>query len=459
MKRTFRILLYYFSWQRTMTWTSGIGAAILLLALIVPTGWRFSVMLFGSVLALAFPCMFAGIAYRQLISNRRFVLVPELRTAGAAALLAFALISSLMVAVIAVAGRDSMPQDFPLDTRSLTLLAFSLISAYLLLSQWLVVYSLGFIGLFLLPLLALRITIAEDSLSNGLVASPWLMAALAMLGWLWLFVAARAGTLPRSLGAMRWEMGTSTDPSSGTRQWQPSFGPLATAAGTLLRGVRDGWQNRLISTMLALLTFPLAMMVVLWLIGAPMRGGQQDVFQATFFLVWSLVGAALQAELVYREWPARLRLLWLRQAGDRADAWRFVERKLLADVLMIGAVATVIAIAFSFLVAIQLRYLALYVAGCITLPLLGSYFGMLARLLRWHQLIDTLFVVFVVLFLMGNVAFMRAGNSLDKIYWLLPLVLAAIFAVRWLARRKLLKVDWCAVRPVQLLRKQTPQAA
>lgn len=460
MIRLLRLVLYYFSWQRTMAWTSGIGAAVYLLYFVVPPAGRFFVLIFGSVLALAFPAMFAGLAYRQLISNRRFVMVPQMKSVATAALLAFALICTLMAYLITDTGRNTVPQDLALDASTVAQLSFAGITAYLLLSQWLIVHALGgFIVLFLLPLAVIRVATSNGVLWSSLIANPWPLVALAAVGWFWLFVSVRGRALPRSMRPVQWEMGTSTDPAAGTRQWQPSFGPMASATGTLLRGVRDGWQNRVASASLALLTFPCAMLLVLWLIGKPVSDGADRIFPTGFFLVWSLFGIVMQAEIVFREWPARLRYLWLRRAGDRSDAWALLEGTLIREVLLIGTVAAVIAIAFAFLSETRVLYLVLYVVGCVSLALIASYFGMLARISGWHQIIETLLAVLLMLFVFGNVVFAQAADAPARIFWLAPIVLIVTVLFRWLARNRVLRADWCAIRPLRETRKRIKQPA
>ncbi|HMB72199.1 MAG TPA: hypothetical protein VKQ06_01410, partial [Gammaproteobacteria bacterium] len=387
MMRLLSLFLYYFRWQRIMTWVSLAGAIVMLLYFVFPPSIRTPALIAGGGLALGFPLSFAGISFRQLISNRRFALVPRLRMFAAAALLLLTLAGALTVCAAAISLNAYSEAEVTLEPVAVTLLAFTLISAYVLISQWLVVYSMGLIGFVLLPLVAIRVSFVSDPLFDPLTVEPLLLVVAVCTGWIWLFLAMRRPAVHRSLAAPHWGAALCSDPAS-PQQWHPDFGPVASPAGALMRGFRDGLRTRLAGVALGLLFFPVAMLGVLWILGAPLLDSESGRFPSAFFLLWSLFGIAAQSSMLFRNWPARLRYLWLRRAGDRAELWRFADRALLNDLTLVGVVASVIALAFMFITADDPRYLIAYVACCVALTALTSYFGFLSRASGWHSIVD-----------------------------------------------------------------------
>jgi hypothetical protein len=452
MRRVFATLLYYFCWQRILAWTTGIGLALVVVGGLIPPRFGFLPVGFGSVLFAGFPIVFAGIAFREVISNQRFAMVPEFRSYAAAGLLLLALLGSGMTLVFANAIWADIMIVEPLRV---VLFAFFAISAFLLMSQWLVIYSLGLIGFVLLPLVALRLWMFSGPLAGTVLAEPWLLATLAALGWVWLIVATRRRSVPRPLAAPAWENGRVPDlqGSRGHNQWLPRWGSPASALGTVLRAMPDGVGNRTAFFLMAMLMFPVAMWLVLYLLGAPLADSQRGPFGMGFFLVWSLFGLTTQASAVNREWPARLRYLWLRASGDRAAGWQLLERSLATDLLIVAGLATVMALLFGLISAVDSRYLGLYVAGCVVVTAFASYVGFWTRAANWHALVDAFFWVFIGLTCFGIVAFANGGEKLVRLNWILAVMGALTVVARGLAKRRLALVDWCATRPAQMRRR------
>lgn len=155
----------------------------------------------GAVFAVLFPVLLAGIAFRQLVGNRRIVMIPDVRVFAAGGLFLLALVGTAISLVLfaTVATGDST-----VGIVSFGLLAFSAISLYLVLSQWLVTHAFGIFALAFLPLLALRLGNWTDPVFVARVTWEWPWLALALGGWAWLLVASRRvasrrKTLPRGL--------------------------------------------------------------------------------------------------------------------------------------------------------------------------------------------------------------------------------------------------------------------
>jgi len=460
MIRLMRSLLYFFIWQRTLAWTSAIGVGLLVLCLVVRPPAMPAVIAFCLVLAVGFPLTLAPIAFRHLISNRRFAFVPRLRLFCVAALLILVMAGSVSTSFISGQLASDVLDYPPAVPTQVLLIAFALISAYVLVSQWLITYSTGLIAAAVLPLplIVIRMSSVEDGFVEAVLAHPWLLAGAGGIGWIWLFLTVCGPARHRPVAAPRWGASMSNDPGSQLH-WQPDWGHVASSAGTLMRGCRDGVQSRLSSVLLALLVLPVALVAVLWLLGgAPFGGAGRSAFATGFFLHFSLFGVAAQSSMVFREWPARLRYLWLRRGGDRREAWRFLDRSLRRDIVLIGAGAAVVAIVFANLTSIDARYFVLYVAGCVILTAVSSYFGFLSRASGWLPVVDVMFIVFVILLFMGNVALLQSDNALNRLYSLLAALAVIAAVLRMLARRSVYRIDWCATRPVRRQRGRTNAA-
>ena len=446
MNRTLALFLHYFRWQRTMVWGSGIGLVLIALFVFLPQRFQAPAFIAGAGLLAGFPLTFAGIAFRELISNRRFAIVPRLRFHAAIALLLLALLGTLLVYAAVLLINADPANDGQIDPRSTAVLAFSLISGYVLITQCIAVHAAGLFGFVLLPLIVLRLSLNDTPLFERIVEAPPLAAAVAGAGWIWLLLVTWQAQTHAAVASPRWGSGYSEDPL-GARPWYPDFGLPKTAAGTLMRGVRDNLQNRFFGVFLALVTLPIMMLGVVWLLGVPLSGGGRTLSTTAAFLMWSLFGAASYASFQFREWPARLRLIWLRRGGDRAAAWRMLDEALLGDVLLSALIAAVIAVvAYSFGGG-NGQFYALYAISCTVLCALSSYFSFVSRTRGWPALADVLFSVSLIFVLVFTIVAVRSDAALSPLYWTLTFLAALAVATRSLARRAVLKIDWCAVRP------------
>ena len=454
MKGLLAIFVHYFCWQRTMAWTSGIGIAFIVLGLVLPPPADLILILFGAIIGLGFPIMFAGVAFRCLVAHKRIALVPEFRIWASAALLLLAVAGSGIGVLFADTVNDIAANRPPVELFDAALLCFWVISIYLLLSQWLVIHSLGLLAFFVLPLFLIRVGMFGDPIVRTQLAEPWPFIALALLGWAWLFHAMHRPGLAKAIAAPSWGSGLvpQGDNRSTADLWIPQWGPEATAGGTLMRGVRDGWGSRIFAAVVFVLTFPLVLLVLHFVISAIVDESRQIGFSAGYFLFASLFGVTFQPSLAFSEWPARLRYLWLRQRGNRAMGWQFIERNLIRDVLIIGAVATLVAIGFAVFSSIEFIFLAFYIAAGVLLAALGYYLRFWIRALNWHEIVYVLFVISLIIACVCVFAFLNNRETPERIVWSLPIFAVVALIFRALAKRATLNIDWCAVRPFRAAR-------
>lgn len=446
MNRTLVLFLHYFRWQRTMVWGSGIGLVFIALFVFLPQNFQAPAFIAGAGLLAGFPLTFAGIAFRELISNRRFAIIPRLRLHAAIAMLLLVLLGTLLVYAAVLMINADPTNDGRIDPLSTAVLAFSLISGYVLITQCIAVHAAGLVGFVLLPLIVLRLSLNDTPLFALIVDTPPLAAAIAGAGWVWLLIATWQAQTHAAVASPRWGSGYSEDPLAA-RPWFPNFGLPKTAAGTLMRGVRDNLQNRLTGVFLALVTLPVMMLGVVWLLGVPLAGAERSLSTTAAFLMWSLFGAASYASFQFREWPARLRLIWLRRGGDRTAAWRLLDQALLGDVVLSALTATVIAVvAYSF-GGSNGQFYALYAIGCTVLCALSSYFSFVSRVRCWPALADVLFSLCLIFVLVFSIVALRTDAALSRMYWTVAILAALTVVARALARRAVFGVDWCAVRP------------
>lgn len=441
---------HYFIWQGTMRWTTAIGVGMMLAAAVIPLApLRIAFLSLGSILAVLFPTVFAGVAYRQLIGNRRFILLPQLRRLAAGALLLLAATAGIVSAVF---GFVMTQGEGAAGAIEIGIAIFGIASLYLLLSQWLITRSLGLAAFAIVPIVSIRFVVGEDPI---LASGPYELSALtglAGLGWAWLFVSTRNPIMPRAIAAPEWAGGMTSGPEDNPRnaRWWPHGGAAATAPGSLLRGVADGLRNRLATLLMLLVTLPLSILAVIYLVAIPLGGTRESGFVPVSFLILSVFGLFAQISFLFAEWAARIRLLWLRAGGGRAGLWRLLERTLLADAGLVVVLAGMIAVACRLLTSLAWHDLWLYVAGCGIASLVGGYLGFWVRAAGYRRLAQVILVLLIMLAcLAGMIAIPDMSMGRARVFWLLvPLTLLALVC-RALARRRVLGIDWCAIRPAR----------
>lgn len=461
MMRVLRIYRYFFGWQPTLGVTTVIGLVLLALgAAIYPEPITMLPIMLGLILSLLFPVVFSCVAYRQLITNPRLALVPKIRPAATAALFLMALTAGIASWALLSLG-NKFETEMPAAAIALiSVLVFSLVSLYLLVTQWLLTKQYGLFLYFLVPLLLARLGTAEPLGGTLELIGIALIAALALAGWSWLWLAANRPGLPK--GSWLAVNGTETVASSLRRDQararltisfgQNSFNP----AGTLLRGTPDSWPQRLWMTSVMLLGLPLAVYCVMILFSLVTGFALNNIriIGPDFLLLWSFISFLGQSSIRSLEWPARLRLLWLRAPGDRQASWRTMENSLLADVTVCACLSGAIALILLAFTDTPAMHLLLYAGGCVGMSLVTSYSGFWARADRLPRILHTLSITILLIIAMSGVVI--AGNSTNpaSALWLLVVAALLTLVLRFFARRSVLKLDWCAVRPLRLSRPQ-----
>ncbi len=455
MRRLLAIFWYYFSWQRTMAYCT-ISGVLMIGAGLLLHGGSSGAKLLGSLLvgvgtmcASGFPILLAGIAFRQIVGNRRLAMLPRFRSFAVAALALLSVAGAGMTLVFVYAIPTPLSVD---DPYALGLLAFAAISAYLLASQWLVVRPLGLVLFAFVPIVLLRLGFGGAPIFEAWHDNPWPVALLAVCGWVWLLNAVRMRADLRGLAAPAW--GSEIGPKSirGGLWRMPQIGPPATSAGTLVLGAGDGWLSRIATELMSVLTLPVLLMLAFYVLRMPIGEPQGRGLGPAFFLMLSFFGVSMSSLLAFAEWPARMRYLWLRSAGDRGAHWRSLERTLLVEALIVAAITTLVASTLRLFTNFPAELLVLYVTGCIVATFAVAYFGFWSRISGWGDMPRVLCMVVLAFLALGVVVPLANGASRSTVFWLLPIVGVIGLGFRALARRGFAKMDWCAVRPVRRTR-------
>ena len=446
MKRVIRVLFYYFRWQPMLRRVMLIGAVTLAAGLM--HGALLPLRIVGAVFVVGFAVMFGGLAYRLLITNRRMLLVPGIRIRATVALFGLALVAT---AVAIVVGSGPWPDGAPADPARIALLTFSCVSLFLVASQWLVTTPAGIIGFAVVPFIVLRLSALSDPIVDERLTQAWLWLALAICGWAWLLVTAHRNARPRrpadafaagtAFAGGQWRVPAST--------WLPQSGAAATAAGTILRGAPDGWRNRIVPMLMAMLAAPVAMVIFVVAMESPRDGATRSFELGAFFLMLSFYGVCLFTSMFYAEWPARLRLLWLRTGGDRSVLWCRLERTLSEELGLVAAVVGTAGLAALLLTDVSRTLVLLYVACSVVASFVSGYLGFWIRASGWHVIAHVLALVTILVACFIVVGHLGRREPSLAVFNLLPGLVLLGLMLRSLVRRKFMRLDWCAIRPAR----------
>jgi hypothetical protein len=227
---------------------------------------------------------------------------------------------------------------------------------------------------------------------------------------------------------------------------------FATAAESLMRGSSDSWRNRVKGALMIALLIPAVMSASVVLMSVLTRNVEARHF-GELYLGASFVLVCVLPKVIFGEWPARLRMLWLRASGDRPELWRRTERTLLQEIVLIEAIHLPVAMTFLFLLDAPRDLFCFYLAGAVLGALTGGYAGFLARISDWSFVAQgALSFIVVVVLLFAGVALRNSPEPL-AVFWLLPLLLVLALAFRTLARSRFRRMDWCRVRPKRFPRR------
>lgn len=451
MKRILVCFAYYFRGQRILRWVCGFGAILVALGLLASDRDAATLLALGSVFLAGFPILVGGLAYRQLVGNRRTALVPALRQFATGGLLLLALFGAALAGIVAAASVSAQA------TASVSQLAFAAISLYLIVSQWMIAHRRATLAIVFLLFLILHLSLFGDPVFLQRLFVPWAWVAIASLSWLWLAMTVSSKAQPlRWLGAAQVHVNAAKE-SAPSRFWPARYSGngivmMATAAGTLMRGSGDGWINRFRGALLIVLLFPVVMAASLTLVGLLPRHHETRVPADVFFLVLSSFGVLCFPAAFFSEWPVRLRLLWLRAAGDRRALWRRLERTMLKEVLLIAAIVTCVACGYLLWSDVAPELVYFYLSGAVLASLAGSYLGFCARICGWHPIGGGLAFLALILVLLTAGAVLQNSGIPFAIFGLLPALATLALGLRALACSRFRRMDWCKIRPIRLPR-------
>jgi hypothetical protein len=394
--------------------------------------------------------LWSGGAFRQVVSDRRLSMLPRFRVHAVAALILVALAVGCAAGLAAVF--DPAPQDAgsAVDT---ALIAFSLVSFFLLLNQWVATLRAGVLLQLLLIVLAVPY-MGGDVYESALVERAWAPTLAALLGWSWLLLAFRkSAELKAPNPWLRIE--STAGLNAGQRSTAAMFGlgPLnlgrpANPAGTLMRGGNDGWINRVGAALIWVLG-P-ALLWMLWTYAAVPAGWREPHADSiALILLASFIAIAAISPTRLVDWPTRLRYVWLRAPGNRDALWRMLERNIGEEVGVVTAITSAASIAISLATGTSVPFLVAYVAGASVAVLVGAYCVMAMRIggasvteislccaFGWSPVIFMIVVIGPQPAVLGSVIVVLGGVALIS---------------RHFVRKQFIRIDWCAVKPTRNL--------
>jgi hypothetical protein len=445
--RTLAIVRLLFGIQRFVLVFTALGVTVVIAALIFG-GLRFATL--GSSILVLVPAMVLPATFRQLVCNRRFMLVPQFRALAVAALLLVAFAAGGLGVLYRVQAHEG--GNWSLSVAA-GLLAFSVASAYLLVGQWLCTFRSGWLPQMLLMFLIVFWALSDISLPNQLLNNAWLLSLAALLGWYWLW---RAVRMRAPLAGPQQRMDLSATEAYRSMDWQLRLGTPEHAGTTLMRGASDGWVNRVASVALFAVCIPAVSMLLPAMVEnlAPGIRSQNPPLLPLYML--ALSGTMLSLPIA--QWPVRVRYIWLRSSGNRAALLRMLERHLGEEAGLVAVSTGIAAVAIRLTTDTALPLLVAYSAGFTAMTFLGAYFGMSARI-RGIDGRALYFRLGIGWFLIASIILIVTQTAgIPGLCVLLAVIAALAWHYRRRARERLMRMDWCAVKPtrsVGMLRVQT----
>jgi hypothetical protein len=452
MRRVFSLYLYLFSFHWGAALFSGLAVLLLSFGLLFGlTAGSWFLAAFGGVLLLP-PTFWSASVFRHLVSNRRLAMLPNFRACAVVALSLMAVTGAFAVALIATADADAPTLASAFHSG---VSGFVLLSLLLLSWQWLCTFRAGMLLHLVLLAAVFRFAISGETGQLLDYVDPSWPAVAVGLGWFCLWLGLRARPQPaKPHPSHRIENmgGGSSATNFAGFDWLPTF-RLSGAGrpdGTLMRGAIDNWRNRVAAALFSVFGF--AALFVLWsfLIGNTASGrapGPGTASVQTVMLV-SFLSLSIGAPLVIAEWPIRLRYLWLRSAGSRPGLWHRLESMVLREIVLITAILVPVAALGVIFAEIDPILALAYVIGTPVGMAFSCYIGFLLRIDGANA--TEIGVLLVLIF--GVVSWFIMAFHDEQIVGLYPFLV--LFAgIAWLcrtaARRRLFKIDWCAVRPTR----------
>jgi hypothetical protein len=423
-----------------------VGSGLVLLAATPIAFFLFSahaafIVALCAALGLMIPCIVAMGQFRFLIASRRITLLPNAQLKAALALLLITLLATLYLYLLYSLFDAQEAHSPPLQ---IALHAFFWFSLIVLGGQWLTTVTCRMSPSFrsVYWLLFYPMVKLLSWLPSTLTDTTLLLPASLLL-WL---VALAVFTKPHTYKPMVPWTPTGADSSDDTRARSNEFPgfPVFTgflrrsrsAGGTLLLGYPDAWTSRFVAQAQIVVLWPGLFNLLMYWIGTVSNDGafRSDRFIMGFLMFsyfFSMGSAFTHINLI-----ARARLLWLKAAGSRAELWRFMERQLLSNFMILSLLLSLLWLliktnhtaadtlhAFERLPQVLAAYL------CMT------YYLLAARAGSWPEVALVLPAIATL-----NVLIPPQSLSERTLSILLILTLALLF--RWLAKRYVLRLDW-----------------
>ncbi len=445
-----RVLLYYLSPQRLISWLVIFGLVCLLVAVVSPhfnTTFAFGMAVWAYVLALLCPAIAIPFVFRSLISNRSLSLVPHFHVGAGVAALIFGV---LLAIYLPLASRWLGVADVQFSIGARIFVGFSL---YVGFWQWVLPSRYMYAWIMATMVLALMLAEWQPIPMQWLLdpRSTYAAFAVCVIGWL-VALSVLAGT--RGFRPA-FQLSFAADVVALDLGWsrRVAIGPGGSPAGTLLEGFPSGPLDRLMRALGITVLTPLASVLFLYLIGFGDKDGESAGNQLlSIFLLFIFFNVSIST-LGYGEWVGRARLLWLRHGGDRASLWQLLERRLLTNIGLFAIIAGIIAIPVRIITG-QPEAL-IFLSMMIVISIYNAYFGLITRLRQWASFVQGVIIVLSYIALILSVAISTKRGDYTVLASLEIAFLVLAFGYRHFARAAFSVVDWYLVKPAGRGRKHT----
>lgn len=450
MKSVLALFCYFLFWQRILRWTFAAGvllslAGALWYMLAEPEPLQGLLVLLGAVLMWLFPVLLSGAMFRQLISNSRMALLPQLRLKAGLALLVLTLLaSSWLTAALGLTKHGLQGSAFAIS--------FCAGSAFLLLGQWWLSQRWG-AALYWLFIVACSQIWQLPIIRNGMQQPNTVpvLLTIAIAGWLALFY-----WLVRARGIRRLQMTFNqfTEKDGVTQMGVPPLLMRLSVAGTrspintLLLGGYYNLVNRIGLQIFLYAAFPLTM-VLISILPALGKGKPLPSVMANpdALLAMGLYGGFV-AGFFGREWLARARYLWLRSPGDRAGLWTRLETLTRTDLAVSVGVSTGYAGGVWLLTEVAVEHALWFVLLNCSCMLFYTYLSQFLRLRQFGIAVHLVLAGVSLALVVAALAMVYLHTIIWPVAVLVSLFLATSLLLRQRARLRFLQIDWCQIRPM-----------
>jgi hypothetical protein len=167
--------------------------------------------------------------------------------------------------------------------------------------------------------------------------------------------------------------------------------------------------------------------------------------------LYMLALSGTMLSLPIAQWPVRVRYIWLRSSGNRAALLRMLERHLGEEAGLVAVSTGIAAVAIRLTTDTALPLLVAYSAGFTAMTFLGAYFGMSARI-RGIDGRGLYFRLTIGWFLIASIILIVAQTAgIPGLCVVLALIAGLAWHYRRRVRDKVMRMDWCAVKPTRLV--------